>query len=41
MKAKFKFKIGSSGVTGGLGRGAVISSSTSYGNKFIDLRKTF
>jgi hypothetical protein len=37
MKAKFKFKIGSSG----LGRGAQLSSSTSYGNKFIDLRKTF
>jgi hypothetical protein len=37
IKAKFKFKIGSSG----LGRGAQMSSSTSYGNKFIDLRKTF
>ena len=43
MKAKFKFKIGSINGGTGLGRGAgnLVTSSTSYGNKFIDLRKTF
>jgi hypothetical protein len=51
MKAKFKFKITSSnnnnngsggGAQGNNGNGLFpITSSTSYGTKFIDLRKTF
>ena len=48
MKAKFKFKIGSSnngsnhgGVSASHSHQFPITSSTSYGTKFIDLRKTF
>jgi hypothetical protein len=45
MKAKFKFKIGSSNSKNQGGAAAShqfpITSNTSYGTKFIDLRKTF
>ena len=46
IKAKFKFKIGSSNNNHGSGGGKQqqqfpITSNTSYGTKFIDLRKTF
>ena len=49
MKAKFKFKIGNSNNNNAPTTSAVannnphfhMQSSTSYGTKFIDLRKTF
>lgn len=41
MKAKFKFKISSSNSNNTHTHQFPITSNTSYGTKFIDLRKTF